>query len=377
MLRPASLCCSLRWCWSCPPACGITPYVFSLTLCCLPPSSPFLVSVFLVVRTFSRISQKLDSDVVFRKGKVHQSFFGRLTTRLAICHPLRSEMQAVASVAAISGASNVFVRGCAAAALASAFAYLFALDVGISAAAAIVYECTLVLECAILSSGFFAFGFNISAAAAFSDAVTLVSGSACLSVAVFCIAFATAAAWSASFPVPLFSAGSGRSLGRGVFWDFGCVSAVTLRWCNNFFLGFLITWTFSRMLRPLVKLFAIGGTTVLSAVTTARGSRFACGAQATPRVDVDVTLGHGGHGVPHPLLLQVSGTHDHPVKTSGRFQVFVKGLAGHTLVIAGCSGDMLVGDFMELVAMREGVPVACFYLVGAGSKALRSGDDSL
>ena len=59
-----------------------------------------------------------------------------------------------------------------------------------------------------------------------------------------------------------------------------------------------------------------------------------------------------------------------------RFQVFDKGLAGHTLVIAGCSGDMLVDDFVELVAMREGVPVACFHLVGAGSKGLRLGTTS-
>ena len=34
---------------------------------------------------------------------------------------------------------------------------------------------------------------------------------------------------------------------------------------------------------------------------------------------------------------------------------------------------MLVDDFMELVAMREGVLVACIYLVVAGSKALRLG----
>ena len=72
-----------------------------------------------------------------------------------------------------------------------------------------------------------------------------------------------------------------------------------------------------------------------------------------------------------PVLLQVPGTHDPPFKTSGRFQMFVKGLAGHTLVNAGCSGDMLVDDFMELVSMRDCVAVACFYLVGAGSKALR------
>ena len=97
------------------------------------------------------------------------------------------------------------------------------------------------------------------------------------------------------------------------------------------------------------------------------GPRFACGAQATPRVDVDVAR----QCVPLPVLLQVPGTHDHPVKTSGRFQVFVKGLAGHTLVIAGCSDDTLVGDFMELVAMREGVLVACFYMVGAPNNGRR------
>ena len=72
-------------------------------------------------------------------------------------------------------------------------------------------------------------------------------------------------------------------------------------------------------------------------------------------------------------MFQVPGTHDDPAKTSGRFQVFVKGLAGHTLVIGGCSGDNMVDDFIELVALREGFPVACFYLVGAGSKALRLG----
>ena len=48
--------------------------------------------------------------------------------------------------------------------------------------------------------------------------------------------------------------------------------------------------------------------------------------------------------------------------------------AGHT--IAGCSGDMLVYDIMELVAMREGVPVACFYLVGTSSKSSALGNDS-
>ena len=34
---------------------------------------------------------------------------------------------------------------------------------------------------------------------------------------------------------------------------------------------------------------------------------------------------------------------------------------------------MMVDDVKELVAMREGVPAACFYLVGAGSKTLGLG----
>ena len=109
-----------------------------------------------------------------------------------------------------------------------------------------------------------------------------------------------------------------------------------------------------------------GATLVLA--TTTDGPRIACRAQATPRVDVDVA-----RRCALLPVVQVPGTHEHPAKTSGRFQVFVKGLAGHTLVIGGCSGDMLVDEFMDLVALREGVPVACFYLVGAGSRALRLG----
>ena len=67
---------------------------------------------------------------------------------------------------------------------------------------------------------------------------------------------------------------------------------------------------------------SIDGATLALATATS-GPRFACKA---PRVDVDVAR----QCVPLPVLLQVPGTHDHPVKTSGRFQVFVKGLAGHT-----------------------------------------------
>ena len=118
-----------------------------------------------------------------------------------------------------------------------------------------------------------------------------------------------------------------------------------------------------------VEALPIDGATVLLATTTVRGSRIACRAQATPRVDVDVTR----HCVPLSVSLQVLGTHNSVFKTSGRFRVFVNGLAGRTPVVAGCSGDMVVDDFMEMVAMREGVPAACFYLVGAGSKALHVG----
>ena len=98
--------------------------------------------------------------------------------------------------------------------------------------------------------------------------------------------------------------------------------------CDTSLVSQLFYWIFGYLedAQAFVKLLPIGGTTVLWAITTARGSRVACGAQATPRVDVDVTLGHGGHGVPPLLLLQVPGTHDHPVKTSGRFQAVCQGV---------------------------------------------------
>ena len=207
MLRPASLCCSLRWCWSCPPACGITPFVFSLTLCCLQPSSPFLVSGFLVVRTFSRISQMLDSDVVFRKGKVHQSFFGKLTTRLALFHPLRSEMLGSRRSLPLQRGSCIGLCVCV------------PLRIGCwhLCGSCDCVRVHIVLECAILSSGFLRFWIDISAAAAFSDAVTLVSGSAYLSVAVFYIAFATAAAWFVSFRFLCLV--RDLVLGSGALWE--------------------------------------------------------------------------------------------------------------------------------------------------------------
>ena len=56
----------------------------------------------------------------------------------------------------------------------------------------------------------------------------------------------------------------------------------------------------------------VGATLALA--TTTVGPRFACRAQATPQVDVDVAR----RCAPLPVF-QVPGTHDHPVKTSGRF----------------------------------------------------------
>ena len=131
-------------------------------------------------------------------------------------------------------------------------------------------------------------------------------------------------------------------------------------------LGLRIKGMPARLLDLLKFDLAYSDGATLALATTTVGPRFACRAQATPRVDVDVAR----RCAPLPVL-QVPGTHEHPAKTSGRFQVFVKGFDGHTLVIAGCSDDLLVDDFLELVAMRAQVPVACFYLVGAGSKALR------
>ena len=190
MLRPASLCCSLRWCWSCPFACSIAPFVFSLSPFCLPSSSLF--------ENIFENKPRAGLGCVFSKGKGSSKFLREVDDKIGNFLPSQvrdAGIQAVASVAAISGFFNVC--GCAAVALASAFAYLCASDVGISAASCVCVRVHISLEGTTLLSGFSAFGFVISAAAAFSDAVTLVSGSACLSAAVFCIALATEAARSA------------------------------------------------------------------------------------------------------------------------------------------------------------------------------------
>ena len=117
--------------------------------------------------------------------------------------------------------------------------------------------------------------------------------------------------------------------------------------------------------------FSSGSTVWNSAASQPPGSRIACRAQATSRVDVDLTPGFGGHDVPLPVLSQAPGTHN------SAFEKFrsVPGLCqrvGWTHVMAGCSGDMLVDDLMDMVAMREGVLVACFCMVGAGSRVLHS-----
>ena len=135
--------------------------------------------------------------MVFRKGKGSSKFLRAVDDKFVNFLPFHvrdAGIQAVASVAATSGFHNVFVCGCAAAALASAFAYLFTLVVGISAAAACVYECTLVLEGTSVLLRLLTFGVNVSAAAAFSVLDTLVLKSTFVSVAVFCVASATAAA---------------------------------------------------------------------------------------------------------------------------------------------------------------------------------------
>ena len=192
----------------------------------------------------------------FPKGKGSTKFLWEVDGKVGTFPPSQVrdagiQAEAVASDTANSGYFHVFAHGCAAAAMASAFAYLLALDVGIFAAGAISYECTSVPECAILSSGTFALGTDLSAAAAFADEVTLVSGSACLSVAVFCIALATAAAWSAS----LWFLSLVRDLSLSS-WTWGVLGLLlrvccdTSR-CHSLSAGFWITWTFSPCLRIL------------------------------------------------------------------------------------------------------------------------------
>ena len=129
-------------------------------------------------------------------------------------------------------------------------------------------------------------------------------------------------------------------------------------------------WACSRTLdlgRDLVYTDCV--TVVLVIVTL--GPRFACGAQA------DTTGGTWtcpAIAYPLPVSLQGPGNARLCLHNFRSVPGICHGVGWtHTRVIAGCSGDLLVDDFMEMAAMREDVPVACFYLVGAGSKVLRSG----
>ena len=96
----------------------------------------------------------------------------------------------------------------------------------------------------------------------------------------------------------------------------------------------------------------------------AAGGHYASDAKATPRVDVgDLPEASSFH--------QAMGSHETKGEDSTKaqkFQVFVKNLAGKTVVVRGFTGmdevSLVVGQLESLT----GVPRSLFYLVGASGK---------
>ena len=302
----------------------------------------------------------------FSKGNGSSKFLQEVHGKFDNFRPFqvrKSGIQAVASVAATSGFHNVFVCGCAAAALASAFAYLFTLGVGFFAAAASVYVYTLVLGGTFVLMKLFTFSVHVPAAAAFSDVVTFVRGSSFLSAAVFCIASASVAASSALVRILLF-----LDLVQLLTWgvlglrlcnrcDISLMSQlVCWLWCTatvvavacSFGLGALaygfmdsyFTWILVGVmilvstgkfgwLQPAIE-------KVLQHAAAARG-HYASEAQATPRVDV-------GDPPEASSFHQATGSHDSKDEERSKvkkFQIFVKNLAGKTVVVRGLNGGRM------------------------------------
>ena len=104
----------------------------------------------------------------------------------------------------------------------------------------------------------------------------------------------------------------------------------------------------------------------------AAGGHYASEAQATPRVDV-------GDPPEASSFHQATGSHD--IKDEERskvqkFQVFVKNLAGKTVVVRGLNGMDEVSLVVGQVESLTGVPRSMFYLVGASGRRIWE-DDTL
>ena len=104
----------------------------------------------------------------------------------------------------------------------------------------------------------------------------------------------------------------------------------------------------------------------------AAGGHYASEAQATPRVDV-------GDPPEASSFHQATGSHDTKDEESTKvqkFQVFVKNLAGKTVVVRGLNGMDEVSLVVGQVESLTGVPRSLFYLVGASGRRIWE-DDTL
>ena len=98
----------------------------------------------------------------------------------------------------------------------------------------------------------------------------------------------------------------------------------------------------------------------------AAGGHHASEAQATPRVDV-------GDPPEASSFHQATGSHDTKDEESTKvqkFQVFVKNLAGKTVVVRGLTGMDEVSLVVGQVESLTGVPRSLFYLVGASGRRI-------
>ena len=104
MLRPASLCCSLRWCWSCPHACGITPFVFQLYSLLSAAFVAFPGFWFPGCENIFENKPKAGLGCGFSKGKGSSKFLRKVDDKIGTFPPSQvrdAGIQAVASDAAI------------------------------------------------------------------------------------------------------------------------------------------------------------------------------------------------------------------------------------------------------------------------------------
>ena len=253
----------------------------------------------------------------------------------------KSGIQAVASVAATSGFHNVFVCGCAAAALASAFAYLFTLGVGFIAAAASVYVYTLVLgDRFVLMKLFQLLTWGVlGLRLCYRCDISLMSQLVCW---LWCAATVVAVACSCG------------------------LGALAYGFMDSYFtwilVGVLVFTGGFGWLQPAIE-------KVLQHAAAA-GGHYASVAQATPRVDV-------GDPPEASSFLQATGSHDSKDEERSKvkkFQVFVKNLAGKTVVVRGLNGKDEVSLVVGQVESLTGVPRSAFYLVGASGRRLREND---